>query len=197
PAHDLPVRIEHENRIVDDAFHHEAKALLAALQLLFRNLPPRQVPRDLGEAAQGPGFVAQRRRQRERPEGRAVAAHAPAFALVPSFSRRQLERALRLPALDILHRVKAREGAADDFRGCIALDLLSALVPAGHPSFRVEQENGVVLDAVEQGAEALLRLLQQLLRALAPLDVLAQRAVRALELARPLLDAQFELGLSP
>src|SRR5262249_7963113 len=140
PADDLSVRIEHENRIVDDAFHHEPEALLAALQLLFRYLPPRQVPRDHGEAALGPGFDVPRRHQRERLEGRAVVAHAPAFALVSSFAHRKFERALRLAALDILRRVKAREGAADDFRGGIALDLLRALVPAGHPPFRVEQE---------------------------------------------------------
>jgi hypothetical protein len=37
----------------------------------------------------------------------------------------------------------------------IALDLLCAIVPSHHPPLGVQQENGVVLDALDQQAETL------------------------------------------
>src|SRR5258706_1194159 len=59
-------------------------------------------------------------------------------------------------------RVENREMPPDDLRGLVALDPHSAGVPAHHAALRIEHEDGVVLDAVDQQPEALLALAQQI-----------------------------------
>ena len=54
------------------------------------------VARDLGEADERAGFVADRIDHDTGPEPRAVLAHAPAFLLEPPFAPRGVERVLRL-----------------------------------------------------------------------------------------------------
>ena len=68
--------------------------------------------------------------------------------------------------------IEAREVLADDLVGAVALDALGAGVPGRDVAVGVEHEDRVVLDALDQQAEALLALPQRLL-VLAPLGQVA------------------------
>ena len=81
PRGDDAVGVEHEDRVVGDAFDEQAEALLALAQRLFVVAPLGQVARDLGESDQRPRPVAQRRDDDVGPEQRAVLADPPALVL--------------------------------------------------------------------------------------------------------------------
>ena len=71
------------------------KLLLRALQRLLRLAPLGDVARDLGEADQLAGRIADRVDDDARPEGRAVLAHPPALGLELALAPCGLERARR------------------------------------------------------------------------------------------------------
>ncbi len=63
----------------------------------------------------------------------------------------------------VIGRVEAAEVRADDLLGGIALDALGARVPAGHAALRIQHEDGVVGDPLDQQPELLLAAAQGLL----------------------------------
>src|SRR5215204_1153238 len=60
-----------------------------------------------------------------------------------------------MSAPDVLIGVEDREMLPDDLLGLVALDALSSKVPCCDVPIGVEHEDGVVLDALDQEAEAL------------------------------------------
>ena len=76
---------------------------------------------------------------------------------------------------------------ADDLLGRVALDALGARVPARDPALGVEHEDGVVPDALDQQAEALLALAAGVLGVAALGDV-AEHQHDADDLARGVAD---------
>src|SRR6185503_14133282 len=59
-------------------------------------------------------------------------------------------------------RIELAEVRAYNFMSFISLDQSRAAVPRNNPAFRVEQEDGVVLDAFHQETKALLALSKRL-----------------------------------
>ena len=83
PARDAAFRIEHEDRVVLNAFDHQPQSLFALPQRLFGLPAFGQIARDFEKAAQ----LAMRRSQRGDddvgPDPRAVFPQSPAFVLKP------------------------------------------------------------------------------------------------------------------
>src|SRR5215210_1687358 len=114
------------------------------------------VTRYLGETAQPPLLVFERRDEHARPESGAVPAHLPALFLVSPFIPRYLQLALGLPALDVLLGIEDREVPPQYLLLAIALDAVRSFVPAGHPPFGVQHKDRVVFHALYQQPESLL-----------------------------------------
>ncbi len=83
--------------------------LTRLIERLLRFLTLADVARDLGEADDGAGLVADRIDDDAGPELRAVLAHAPAFLLEPALASRRIERVLRLTFLQVARAIKPRE----------------------------------------------------------------------------------------
>src|SRR6185369_13528973 len=84
----------------------------------------------------------------------AILAHPPVFVLEAAIARGNLELHLALPGANVLFWIEAREVAADDFLGPVAFDALRALVPGGDMARRIEDEDRVVLYALDEPSEA-------------------------------------------
>src|SRR5262249_34328957 len=136
--------------------HHQAQLLLAAAQRLFLLAPLGQVAGDLGVALQLAVRIAQRGDHHAGPEARAVLADAPAFVLDAALLAGAAQLFARPAGGDLVGWVEALERLADDLRCRVALDALRAGIPARHAAVGVEQEDGVVADAVDEQAEAFL-----------------------------------------
>src|SRR5207247_423743 len=108
-------------------------------------------------------LVVERRDHDVRPVAAAVLAHAPAAVLEAPVEGRGAQLLRGAPGGDVLRRVEALEGLADDLLGLVADDALRARVPARHATAGIEHEDGVILDAFEEQAKALLALAQPLL----------------------------------
>ena len=105
---------------------------------------------DLGEAAETATGVAEGSDHDLGPEAAAVLAQAPAFGLEATLVGGHSEGALGQAPADVLGRIEDRYRLAQDLLGGIALDALGTRVPARHPAGRIDHEDGVVLDSVEQ-----------------------------------------------
>jgi len=89
------------------------------------------------------------------PEARAVLAHAPAFVFETAGIGGDVQGALRQPGRPVLLGIKPREMLPDDVLGAIPLHPLGATVPGRHRSGRVEQEDRVIDDPLDQDAKQL------------------------------------------
>src|SRR4029453_9156061 len=88
-------------------------------------------------------------------EAAAVLADPPAAPLEASLAGGPGQHLLRQPGRDGVRLVETGELLAEDLLGRPALDPFRARVPADHPTLGVEQEDGVVLDRLDQQAELL------------------------------------------
>ena len=131
---------------VDDVAHHA----LAVDQRFLHLHAAGDVARDLGEADEPVGVVADCVDHHAREEARAVLAHAPAIGFVAALRRGLAQRALRHTGLAVGVGVEAREMLADDLVRGIALDALGAAVPGEHDAGRIEHVDRVVDDAAHQ-----------------------------------------------
>jgi hypothetical protein len=121
-----------------------------------------EVARDLGKTDELTGFVANGGDRDARPEDGSIPAHPPAFLVVLPGALRDLELALRLVRGPVFFEIELREMPADYLLGSIPFDPLRALIPRRDASGRVEHEDGVVPDAFDEEAEALLTFPQRL-----------------------------------
>src|SRR5690606_9733690 len=113
PAADEAVSVEHEDRIVVDAFDEQPKAFLALRERLLLAAPFAQIARDLREADELTVRVAQRRDDDVRPEPGAVLADPPRLVLEAPVGGRAGELVVRPSTVDLLLRIEAREVSAD------------------------------------------------------------------------------------
>jgi hypothetical protein len=150
PRRDRPIRLEHEDGVVVHTLHQQAKSLLALPECRFGRSPRGEVSRDLGEADQLPLRVAERGDHDVRPEERAILAHAPSFLLEVPFAGGRLELVFRMAARDHLLRVEDGEVLPDRFVRGVALELLRACIPAEDVAVRIQREDRVVADALDQ-----------------------------------------------
>jgi hypothetical protein len=128
----------------------QCKLLLRLLQRALGFHPFGNVARDLGEADELAVLVANRIEQRERPESTAVATHAPAFRLVATGFRGNLQRLLRQLPFLILGREKPAERLANDVPGLVALEAFRARIPAGDLPIEIDHVDRVVDDRIDQ-----------------------------------------------
>src|SRR5205085_2502520 len=151
--------------------HRGEKLRLGAARRLHRRQPTRvphrpllglfpfgQVARDLAIAHEPSTRVAERRNDDVGPEARAVFPDAPTLILEPSLTRRNLQLPRRFPSLDVLSRIKGREVTTDDLLLTVSLDAPRTLVPRLDVPLRIEHEDGVVSDVLNDQTEALLAL---------------------------------------
>ena len=109
----------------------------------------------LGEALELAPLVAQGGHDGTPPESRAVATDLPLLARHLAAGRRLPDLRLGLARLGILEGREAREGLADDLGGVISEQQVRAVVPAQHAPVRVEQQDRIVLDAIEEELDPL------------------------------------------
>jgi hypothetical protein len=150
PGRDDAIGIELEDRIVDDGLDQMAEAAFALEQLLLFETPLRHVAGDLGEPDQPAVGVADGVDDGQRPESRAIAAHAPALAFEPAPLGRCRKRVLRELARLVFRREKAGEWLSDDLLGAIAFQPLCAGIPADDAAFEVDHVDGIIDDGVDQ-----------------------------------------------
>ena len=154
PAAHRAVHVEHEDGVVAHAVHQQPEALLAGAQFLLVALALGEVARDLDEAVELAAGPAHGRDDHVGPEARAVLAQAPAFVLEAALGRGPAQFLLRPSGRDGLGRIEDREMLADDLLARIALELLRAGVPGDHAALRVQHEDAVIDDALDQELEA-------------------------------------------
>jgi hypothetical protein len=172
PVDHEAVGIEHEQRVVGDAGNQRAELTRGFVQILLRHLPFGDVACDLGKADQHAIVVVDGVDLDQRPEAAAVLAHAPAFAFEVALTRRRLQHPRRQADGAVFGRVELGKMLADDLVGRIALEPFGARIPAHDHAARVEQIDRVILDRLDQHAEAALAVVERLLR-LAPLGDVA------------------------
>jgi hypothetical protein len=158
PGGDVALRIEHEDRVVEDAVDELAVALLALAQAILGAAPLAEIAGDLAVADQAAALVADGADGDAGPQARAVLAEAPAFFLVAAGGLGELELLLALARLDVVLAVEDREVLAQDLALAVQVDALGAGVPRGDLAAGIEGEHRIVADAVEEQAQPLLAL---------------------------------------
>src|SRR6185503_13600046 len=106
---DLPLRVEHEDRVIGDALDEDPEAPLGLEQRVLRLALLGHVAGDLGEADQLALAVVDAVDDDARPEARTVLAHAPALADELAFAPGRVEHLLRHARLAVLLGVEGRE----------------------------------------------------------------------------------------
>src|SRR5204863_10008790 len=95
-------------------------------------------------------------RQRDvGPKARAVSPHAPGFTAPRAITQGGVECLLRLAGRCVIRREEDREVTAENLLRRVSFDALRAGIPAGYVSLRIQQEDGVVADAVNEQPEPL------------------------------------------
>ena len=143
-----------------DRFHFlQLEQLLARpIEFFLRLESFREIAGDLGKSRQFAILVADRIDDDVGPEARAILSDAPILRLETALARSCCQRILRFSCRAILFRVEGAEMPADDFTRRIALDALGAGIPRRDIALRIEQENRVVGDALNQKLELTLSL---------------------------------------
>src|SRR5208337_4527644 len=129
------------------------------------------VARDFREADQPTAVILERVDHHVGQEATAVLTHAPSLGLIPAIAGGAFERLLRRVRSAVLLGVEPREVLSDDLLGAVALDALCAPVPVGDDAIGIDHVDGIVGDAVDQHAIALLALAQRLGGCFTPGDI--------------------------
>ena len=129
----------------------------ALMRLLerFELLALGEVASDLRKPTKFSVEIVDRAQDDVGPEAGAVFAHPQSVDLHSAVSDYRREVTLGLTALCGFRGVETFDGAPDDFRRRVADDSFRAQVPACDAAVRVEHENRVFLDAVDEQSEAL------------------------------------------
>ena len=117
PRDDDPVRINLEDRVIDDRIDEPPKACICFCKMLEGLLAIGHVPGDLGKANEFSGFIANGIYHRQGPEAAAVLPYAPAFRLEASDGRRRVQCCRGKSSFAILSAEERGVGKADDFGG--------------------------------------------------------------------------------
>src|SRR5208283_2154783 len=158
------------------------------------------VARNLAEAAKLAVGAVHRREDHVSPKLGTVLAHPPPFALEAAILPRHFQLAGGLARLDIFGRRKATVMLTDDFCGSVSLDTLRTFVPAYDPALRIQHQDRIVLDALNQQPKAFLALQHFLFGQLARSNVADraanQRFFPSLDWAKADLDREFSAILA-
>jgi hypothetical protein len=100
----------------------------------------RQVAGEFGVAKQSSEDITQGRDRDIGPERRPVLAQTPSGIDKAALLRRDLQLVVGPSAVSRVLRIKARKVSAENLACGVALDPLSADVPGGHPTVRIEHE---------------------------------------------------------
>src|SRR5262249_46592008 len=111
---------------------------------------------NLGKALERAPLVAQGGDDHAAPEPRPVAPDLPLLAAHLAAGGGLADLCLGSARLAILGDEEAREGLADDVGGMVAEQEGGPVVPAQHAPLGVEQEDGVILDTVQEQLDPLL-----------------------------------------
>src|ERR1700691_3718541 len=114
------------------------------------------VARNLAEAAKLALGAVHRGDDHVSPEPGTVLAHPPSLVLKSAVPPRHFQFMGGLARLDIFGSKKAIVVLTDDFRRGVSLDSLRTLVPAHDSALRIEHQDRIVLDALNQQPKALL-----------------------------------------
>ena len=90
PRDDDPVRINLEDRVIDDRIDEPPKACICFCEMFEGLLAVCYVPGDLGKANEFSGFIANGINHRQGPEAAAILPYTPAFRLEASDGRRRV-----------------------------------------------------------------------------------------------------------
>src|SRR5580700_3460092 len=115
-----------------------------------RLLALTEIMAELGKPPQFAGPVAQSRKSDIRQESRSTFPHAYAFFFVPAVYDRPPKNLLRPAPLDIFRRKKAGKIVSDNLFGCITLETHGSGIPTDNVSPQVQEEDGVVLNPIEE-----------------------------------------------
>jgi len=126
-------------------------ALEFALEFLLALPAVRHIASYLQIAPMGAGIVPNRRDRHVRPEPRPVLSDAPPFVLGGAGLERSLEVLFGNVRRSIRIGVKRREVLADDLLAVVALEGPRTPVPGEDVTVRVQSEDRVLLDGVDQG----------------------------------------------
>src|ERR1043166_1227373 len=120
--------------------------LLGLPKLLLDRVPLGHIARNLGEALQRTGVVADGFDHHMGPELAAILALAPTFALVFSGPRGDRQTSLGNTGAPVRLEIETREVLPDDLGRGISLDPLRARVPVRDLTLGIEHEDGVIGD---------------------------------------------------
>ena len=139
---DLSARVHHHHGI---GSRFQQPAVLRSRLLAFA-----EIAADLGKAAQISRRIAQRGAGDIGQKPGAIFPHPHALFFVPAAGGGDGEHFLRAAALDVFRGKETGKIAPDNLFRAVALDALRPGIPTHNPALRVQHENGVVLDSVEQ-----------------------------------------------
>src|SRR6185436_15294191 len=117
PADDVPQRVEHENPVVFDRLHDEAKTLFALLERFVGQATCREIANDDGKPHERPDRIAKRGERDLRAERRAIFARKPYVIVSATVANRRREERFWFSARSILRRKEAREQPASSLVG--------------------------------------------------------------------------------
>ncbi len=129
------------------------------------------VARNLGEPAQLSLLVVQRCNHNAGPISLAVFPDSNSFVGMTSLGDGHGQVLGGLAGSGLVGWVKTREVLADHFAGRVTVNPLGTGIPALHVSLRVESQNCMVLDSIDQHSESFLAFTQQPFCFLALCDV--------------------------
>ena len=130
-------------------------------QLLLRVVSLGRVSDDISETDQFVIIVSDRDERTGYEKRRTVLPNTPFLNFMLTLLNRQFERAVWFPATALIRTVQYSEMLTNDFVRLVADDLLRGDVPAGHASGRVEQENGIIGNALNENVKVPLDVLKR------------------------------------
>src|SRR5262249_50028182 len=135
-------------------------------QFLFDSSFLGGVARNFQESAHTSGLILQRGDNYIGPESRPVLPNTPSIILKAARSNGSLQLRGWFSNRNLVLRIENRYITSDALLCPIAVDACGRAVPAGHPPFRIEGDNGIVFDIGENHPQPLFALFESVFGAL-------------------------------
>src|SRR4051812_46171005 len=150
PICDNPAGIEHVDCVVNDAFHEDSESALAFDDVPLRLNAFGDITRDFRKTDQRPPLVENRLRDCVGAEASSILPDTPALGFIPAGGSGGLQDLLGKTISAIFRDKEAGKVLPDDLDVSIARNALRTDIPGCDESVRVEHENGVIGNGVEQ-----------------------------------------------
>ncbi|HVJ68739.1 MAG TPA: hypothetical protein VM510_12180 [Caulifigura sp.] len=118
--------------------------------LIFGYLPFSEITCDLGESPELSGVVIECSDYHIRPESAAILAKPPPLVFEATFFPGDFQSVLWPSAFNFFLWIKQGKMLPDDFVCIVLLDATGSGIPGGHMALRIENENRVVCDALDE-----------------------------------------------